>query len=1769
MVQVRSLGPTLGGGLDPNLHRYFQDALQGQAQQTQLDAQGAAQFGTAPPQSAITGIVRLPQPYRTFLRQYGVDPDRFQQFLNQRSLTGQDYQAAVRMGQSNLPPRRDLPQLNQNELELFGKVQAVLASNAPDATKAQTIQVAFSGPNGSALAEKYGLWKDAQQNTGATPGLFEAAKHLPGARAVTGAFGNVLQGVTSLGGVVQEAFGVLLGSKDAQGKPITAEDVGHAVGEVGKAVPNLFTLGAAGELIPSLKADNRAPGWARLAETSTAPLWKQLAVSPLATAAGYARRNDSRWVRDLGNVLGMGMDVATDPASYLTFGAGGVGKAATSLLGDVAERATVASRLGLKGGALESVAGHPAQFETWLEGMVSSVGDDAVKAARAEGLANRISLTNVAHKTGFRDYAAALADTTGVDAEKVFPRVSIGKKATTLATQARGGIGLRGGVPFGPRFAINVRVGTGVTRGVRPLGSFFLQPGNRFTQLASKTLDQISETWVYGAGQNRRLVHENPGLYHMVLSVGAQRNAILKEAEPLIKEIRRAEADLRLFRKGNPESGLWLYDMIENGQRSRFRAALDASTDFTPKQKAAFFNAADVLAAQVDKAREVARRFGVEISDLREISEDPQIMERYFPHKVQQALAQKAGLAVAPTTVGPARARGYRAGSTIIGWAGNAEKLETGSFAEIQDVMGRLWGPEAAAGWIDDPAKVASAYVNSVIHAGAQTHAYQLLADAGAIVPDLKNMAESSIHGVIPAGDPVRAAWAAPREQADQFRAAHQAIQGQLSQEINAHLARRTSTLEQAAQMREVVRGLGDRATVHDTQIALLGTSAEYKRGLEELARADYTQAVADADATFEAIKQNTIRSVGEELRGLPEVKMRLREQISDLRTQRREDLASLKADLDTKVAALRATPKQVQQQMLGDIKRLAAEANSGLRPILVVREEIAATRQRLAQLEGGELAAATKDELTQRALRKGAAARKVFVGRQRAASVQAEQLGAQVEQAQKLLRRAQRLGDDTTDLEAQLTALQVKRSAALKRAEDAGQQVSGVSDMLRESEAAMRVADMREGQRLAAEAGASFDLGRGMSPRVSEPIAKLLRFHAADLAREEKLILARSPELKWVNDAGGWSREKLGAFGLVQPDGAARLGSEADRANQLMDAAARQLQDHYRAAVGDVEKTYRHALDERKRQLSAALSREEQLQERAVMATQLDPRMQALSTAQPQGDTLNMFSAELDKDVRQLEAWVDNRDEIKKAMALTSAALREVTATDEGLRNAAYAAQTLLEQDRAASSEALKKLTADARVFELMSPHIEHAAAVAGKLPFIEGGVVMPKDIADVLMRIERAPAYKTAFGRVLARFNTSWKRGVLLNPGSVVRRVLGNVYNATVLAGVPYEAFDSAFKAFTLWHGAKEIASIADAKIRRYLELAMQWNIFEGEISAMPIEGQPFAIGRRHPVQRVEEFLQQNALHGEDVARLAQFIHGLDSGMSPATARLYTGRYHFFNTELTERERGILRPAYPFYAYLRNNTALQIYTLFHNPGKIALYGYAANDLSSPVEGQGAPSWITQQGGFALPWHIGDSQVFLQNTMLDTSSLAVPYNIFGLGQGGQGGGLAGSSPLQGDLTSSLSPAFSGGIGLLTGRDIRQGGESFSKQEANPKLLPLLQALGAVDNQGRINSRVALTLNQLLPVLGNIERVLPGGYGGLTASQAEQQAGQLFTKGPGPGVFLNTPRQQAAYLKGQAGVIDQLVPASQRPTQADLTSNARIAELVRLLSQGG
>ena len=555
-----------------------------------------------------------------------------------------------------------------------------------------------------------------------------------------------------------------------------------------------------------------------------------------------------------------------------------------------------------------------------------------------------------------------------------------------------------------------------------------------------------------------------------------------------------------------------------------------------------------------------------------------------------------------------------------------------------------------------------------------------------------------------------------------------------------------------------------------------------------------------------------------------------------------------------------------------------------------------------------------------------------------------------------------------------------------------------------------------------------------------------------------------------------------------------------------------------WEAAVGE-EQALRVAVEEHTRQHSAMLAREIDLQRQLEAAQQMQPRERALATHQAQGDELNMLTAELHKNDRELEWWQANRDELRKTQTLKSQALAQLVKGNEGLQRKVGAVQRLMDTDAETASKALADVMAVPAIFKLMAPEVEHVVAVAGTLPFMEKGSQLPREVQSVVQRLlqpeqghERLPGRAQPHQHLLEAVGAG-------HPGVDVP-ALGRqrLQRHRARRGRRRELPPGAGR-----HGASPrtpgpwtrspTPSCATTWRRR-------WSTTSSKASSPAWPPTPTASPRGRPSIPAQAFgaaLQWRAMRGEDIARFAQFIDGLESGMGAHAARMWTGKYHFFNSELTEAERTYLKPLYPFYAYLRNNFALQFSTLFHQPGKIALYGTAMRDFSAQPEGSTAPGWVEQAGGFP----VGGKDLWLQNTILDTSPLGLPQTILGLAQSGEG--ISPANVLQGEGLSSMGPAVQAGRALVTGTSAITG-EPMYPQEMAPSLKPLtsaLQALHLVNDAGKWNPRVLASYQALLP---QVSRGVRGGIELASAAGALPEGAGLH---PRPGragqVVLDQP----------------------------------------------
>jgi hypothetical protein len=1696
----------------------------------------------------LTGAFKLPEGMRRQLKAMGGDPDDVEGRVtrNLHARAGGDYQQRLLYGQGIAgAPDKSLQQAKE---ELFSKVaRAVQAS--PD-QRDRILEAAFAGPNSDALLAEYDT---ATAKAAHEEGVLSDIK-----KGVSSSFGNLMAGLGGAGDVVRASLATLVGARNAAGREVTAADIGKEVGQLPKDLLNVLTLGTAGALKPGLRSTSEAPGFTQIQRTMrTRGLGDEIA-SIAIPLLGLSRAADQipGVAGDVtAEVFGFLGDIGSDPTTYLTLGGGGLGKGAIKAAGTAASRAKFLKHLGMDDMIPQLARADEFAWEQAKSAMAPRVGDRAMAEAEDVAKAFQISAENAHGAQGWAGYRSLL-DSQGLNADALFPRGvgGFGPEAKMAATMVgvRGGIGLRGGISIprtklAARAAINLRSG----RGFSPMGTWFTKEGNRFHQLASQALNKVAEVVHYGSGADREWVHNNRGLFNATMEAATKGQGVRHQFDNLAKQAQGAGGRLKKFLR-EPENTTRLIDIIEKGERSPYWSLVD---DEVRAQ-------AEVLSDLLQQGRTLAAVEGVDIPMLREIADDPDTLDRYFPHKVKQAIGEQGHFPVTPAQVGYAKARGMRAGSQITGPQGTSAMLTEGSFAEIQDVTQRILGAPVLE---SDPIATVTAYLASVGNASALTRSYNTLTRAGLLVPDVWDVAPGQLRG---AGDPVRGIWTQPADRARRAVEVAQASLGKTSDQATKLLGQRASLSAQQVQVEAELAMYASRHADADSKISALRKTRDERRHMLATARINHATAKRESVALHTATRREMIDSARTELGQTKDQRKFLQRQLKALDRQHAEAMAEFDRGLAAQEEVLTATPEQIGRALKAEINELGKAAVGGHRPWNQVINELRATKHRLAQVEGGEWAAGRRGQLMGRATQAVKSQREKYVQTQRQAARQAADVNEEIAVASREVQAAVKASDPAAETLARgrLTELQTRRAELLAVAERSSQEAAELWQLVDAGEAAARFADLREAEVLAHQAGSVLEAQAGrMSENLRGQLTRLLEIHAADLVAESNDILAVAPRLKFLNRAMREFSVVDTSLPAIPVQGTGRaLADFAQEYAARVEGRGDDMRGAWAAAVGDEAKAYAAASDEYKRQMSTLLAREMDLTRQLQEARNLDPKAQALATHQREGDQLNLFQAELHRNERELEWWMSNRTEVRATQTLKSLQLGAVTKENDELARAVGAAQKLHASDQQAALQAMQKAMTEPRIFNLMTPEIEHLAAITGKLPFMEGGAAMPLEVSRVLERVlTKGPESQQNFLKVLAKFNARWKRLVLLTPGSLFRRWFGNTYNAIVLAGVRPDSFELAFNALGARRQARQVSEIADPKLRRYMELAHEYNIFEGQLSALGEDAPYITAGSRNPVRKMGDWLQDYAVRGEDIARLAQFIDGLDSGMGAQAARMWTGKYHFFNQELTQAERNVLRPIYPFYAYLRNNYALQFHTLFAQPGKINLYGHAMRDFSAQPEGSTEPGWVTQSGGFPI-----SEDTWLQNTLLDTSPLGLPQTVLGLAGRGPASGWSPTDLARGELTGSMSPLLASipqvGLGVDPGT-----GEKMYPQDPGPGAKPFLgalQALGVVNDAGKINPRAWAAFQNLAPLGARASRF----GGGFTAAQSEQSSTWWVSQLVGPGVQRQTERRARSAYGERGRVLDDLIASMNArgvevPTQSDLTASERTDLLLRRL----
>jgi hypothetical protein len=233
------------------------------------------------------------------------------------------------------------------------------------------------------------------------------------------------------------------------------------------------------------------------------------------------------------------------------------------------------------------------------------------------------------------------------------------------------------------------------------------------------------------------------------------------------------------------------------------------------------------------------------------------------------------------------------------------------------------------------------------------------------------------------------------------------------------------------------------------------------------------------------------------------------------------------------------------------------------------------------------------------------------------------------------------------------------------------------------------------------------------------------------------------------------------------------------------------------------------------------------------------------------------------------------------------------------------------------------------------------------------------------------------------------------------------------------------------------------------------------------------------------------------ERSARAASFIHGYKTYGDVSAAKMFTVKLHFDYSDLSKTEREVFRNALPFYTWMRKNIPLQAFFLMHSPGKVANLMRVVNSVEDTFGDEGelgvVPSWLRR--GMAVPLAGGN---FAAGVDLPLNDLNKMFNAPTKDNALQPWGLVNFE----ELLRGVNPLAKAGIEAYTGESTftnqpYKGAVETPWWLGGGALNPVLDMLPGVetgvteDGKAGISEQALVTLKNLLPPVGQIDRLIP------------------------------------------------------------------------------
>ena len=407
--------------------------------------------------------------------------------------------------------------------------------------------------------------------------------------------------------------------------------------------------------------------------------------------------------------------------------------------------------------------------------------------------------------------------------------------------------------------------------------------------------------------------------------------------------------------------------------------------------------------------------------------------------------------------------------------------------------------------------------------------------------------------------------------------------------------------------------------------------------------------------------------------------------------------------------------------------------------------------------------------------------------------------------------------------------------------------------------------------------------------------------------------------------------------------------------------------------------------------------------------------------------------------------------------------------------------------------------------------------------------GMEAPKEVVDMFenMRRLKDPAFQRDVMRFLQNYTKFFKSYATLSPGFHVRNAMSNTF-ALVAAGANPKRFSEGLSMYIDMRRAFERGLTLDQWIETLPEA--QRSIADVAARSMFASGGGQTSDAFRGMARREKgirggfednfLLRGSRKVGAELESSSRFmlgydsaIQGLDFDQSAARVRRY-----MFDYEDVGRADEVMRTIIPFWMWASRALPLHLTNQWLNPKPYAIYySFKRNFQADEEEGDIAPSWIKERGGFK----IGKDTFLIPD--LGFQNLEQQVAQFGDPQ---------------RLLSQANPLLRLPIELAGGRRLYNN-QPFKEQPQQVEggvaalLQPLLQIAGYGETgpggERFVDEKALYALQSLVPFLAQGERLLPS-----TESGQERQGQSLLS-------YLGVPVRQVSEREKQGQLLGELM----------------------------